>query len=410
MQKLYLLFFLVCFFISIAAPIFPGATGGMMYHVLFISLIPSVMLPWVLKMKMNFVLGFMLSFFVIFVMTYASLYNEGNINISSALSSLKILYFGIYILMGYAYVSCSTLSVELFGRTYFGLVIVAVIVSIIELTMPSVSYLLYKRESMEILDDKLSSIFNTTYHLAFFLFFGYLCYLQNFIRSLQNPANSSALLAFMMLLIIMSLILLTQSRMFVMMAVLISVFLISILLLKRVNKPNILISVTILFIAILGVIFTFWDALAEKFYYIVYGVDFLLSGQLDFSGDGIGSFNTRINQILFSIAQIHDNPFVGVGSGKDIYLESLYAYLLYKYAVPGVIFYFVILCFLVKKINFILKGNNSFREQVFFNACYWFFILSPFYFLSGPLFEVPKLSLFFFVLIGIVYGYEKVDK
>ena len=92
MQKLYLLFFLVCFFISIAAPIFPGATGGMMYHVLFISLIPSVMLPWVLKMKMNFVLGFMLSFFVIFVMTYASLYNEGNINISSALSSLKMVY------------------------------------------------------------------------------------------------------------------------------------------------------------------------------------------------------------------------------------------------------------------------------------------------------------------------------
>lgn len=409
-QKLYSRIFLICFFISIAAPIFPGATSGMMYHVLLISLIPSVMLPWVLKMKMNFVLGFMLSFFVIFVMTCAALYNEENVNISSALSSLKILYFGIYILMGYAYVLCSSLNVELFSRTYFWLVIVAFIVGIIELTMPSVSYLLYKRESMEILDDKLSSIFNTTYHLAFFLFFGYLCYLQYFIRSLQNPANASALSAFIMLLIIMSFILLTQSRMFVMMAVLISVFLISILLLKKINKPNILLSVTIMFIAILGAIFTFWDVLAEKFYYIVYGVDFLLSGQLDFSGDGIGSFNTRINQILFSIAQIHNNPFIGVGSGKDIYLESLYAYLLYKYAVPGVVFYFVILYFLVKKINIILKGNNSFKEQVFFNACYWFFILSPFYFLSGPLFEVPKLSLFFFVLIGIVYGYDKVEK
>lgn len=409
-QKLYSCFFLVCFFISIAAPIFPGATGGMMYHVLLISLIPSVMLPWVLKMKMNFVLGFMLSFFVIFVMTCASLYNEENVNISSALSSLKILYFGIYILMGYAYASCSTLSIELFSRTYFWLVIVAVIVGIIELTIPTVSYLLYKRESMEILDDKLSSIFNTTYHLAFFLFFGYLCYLQYFIRSLQSPANSSALSAFIMLLIIMSFILLTQSRMFVMMAILITVFLISILLLKRINKPNILLSVAIMFIAILGVIFTFWDALAEKFYYIVYGIDFLLSGQLDFSGDGVGSFNTRINQILFSIAQIHNNPFIGVGSGKDIYLESLYAYLLYKYAVPGVVFYFIILYFLVKKINVILKENNSFKEQVFFNSCNWFFILSPFYFLSGPLFEVPKLSLFFFVLIGIVYGYDKVEK
>lgn len=312
--------------------------------------------------------------------------------------------------MGYAYVSCSSLNVELFSRTYFWLVIVAFIVGIIELTMPSVSYLLYKRESMEILDDKLSSIFNTTYHLAFFLFFGYLCYLQYFIRSLQNPEKSSALSAFIMLLIIMSFILLTQSRMFVMMAVLISVFLISILLLKRINKPNILLSVTIMFIAILGAIFTFWDVLAEKFYYIVYGVNFLLSGQLDFSGDGIGSFNTRINQILFSIAQIHNNPFIGVGSGKDIYLESLYAYLLYKYAVPGVVFYFIILYFLVKKINVILKGNSSFKEQVFFNACYWFFILSLFYFLSGPLFEVPKLSLFFFVLIGVVYGYDKVEK
>ncbi|POT59583.1 hypothetical protein C3432_02345 [Citrobacter amalonaticus] len=409
-QKIYSSLFLACFFVSIAAPIFPGTTGGMMYHVLFISLIPAVMLPWVLKMKIQFLLSFMLSFFIVLMMTSIALANEDNVNFSSFTSSLKVLYFGVYILMGYVYVRCSNRSVESFYKTYFWLVIVSIIVGIIELTVPSISYLLYKRESMEILDDKLSSIFNTTYHLAFFLFFGYLYYLQKFISSLQNPSDTKLFSVFLMMLAIFSMILLTQSRMFVMMSALISIFLVSILMLKRINKPNILLSLAIVAIIVCGAIFSFWDTFATKFYYIIYGVDFLLSGQLDFSGDGIGSFNTRINQILFSIAQIHDNPFVGVGSGKDIYLESLYAYLLYKYAVPGLVFYFVALYFLVKKVNVILHWDISFKEKIFFKACYWFFILSPFYFLSGPLFEVPKLSLFFFVLIGIVYGYDKVEK
>lgn len=409
-QKLYSLIFLTCFFVSIAAPIFPGVTGGMMYHVLLISLIPASLLPWVLKMKMQFLLSFIFSFFIVVVMTCAALANEDNINMASVSSALKVLYFGVYILMGYAYVACSNRSIEYFFKVYFWLVIFSLIVGVIELTAPSISYLLYKRESMEILDDKLSSIFNTTYHLAFFLFFGYLYYLQKFVSTLQNRSNTKLLPVFVMLLVIISVILLTQSRMFVMMAVLISVFLVCILMLKRINRPNILLSLAIVVIIVCGAIFSFWDTFATKFYYIVYGVDFLLSGQLDFSGDGIGSFNTRINQILFSIAQIHDNPFIGVGSGKDIYLESLYAYLLYKYAVPGLVFYFAVLYFLIKRINSILCLRTSFTEETFFKACYWFFILSPFYFLSGPLFEVPKLSLFFFVLIGMVYGYDKVEK
>lgn len=408
-QKIYTSIFLTCFFVSIAAPIFPGATGGMMYHVLLISLLPAAMLPWVLKMKIQFLLSFLLSFFIILVMTCAALINEDGVNIASFSSSLKIFYFGIYILMGYAYVSCSNRSVESFYNTYFGLIIVCIIVGIIELTVPSISYLLYKRESMEILDDKLSSIFNTTYHLAFFLFFGYLYYLQAFISSLQN-SKGKLLPYFIMLIVIISVILLTQSRMFVMMAVLISAFLFFILMLNRINKPNVLLALTVIVIVVCGIFIAFGDIFATKFYYIVYGVDFLLSGKLDFSGDGIGSFNTRINQIIFSIEQIHDNPFVGVGSGKDLYLESLYAYLLYKYAVPGLVFYFVALYFLIKKINSILRMRISFKEEIFFKASYWFFLLSPFYFLSGPLFEVPKLSLFFFVLIGMVYGYDKSEK
>ncbi len=408
-QKIYTAIFLACFFISIAVPIFPGATGGMMYHVLLISLLPALILPFVLKIEMQFLLSFFLSFFVIFLMTCAALINEDGVDIASMASALKIFYFCIYILMGYAYAVCANRSVESFYNTYFWLVIVCIIAGIIELTVPSISYLLYKRESMMILDDKLSSIFNTTYHLAFFLFFGYLYFLQSFISSLQN-SSGKMLSSFIMLLVIFSVILLTQSRMFVMMAALISAFLFSILMLKRINKPNILLSLSVIVLIICGAVIAFWDTFSTKFYYIVYGIDFLLSGQLDFSGDGAGSFNTRINQIIFSIDQIHDNPFVGVGSGKDIYLESLYAYLLYKYAVPGLMFYFVTLYFLLKRISGILRKRISVKEEVFFKASYWFFLLSPLYFLSGPLFEVPKLSLFFFVLIGFIYGYNKLEK
>lgn len=343
-------------------------------------------------------------------MTSAAIIHEDKVDLASVASSFKVIYFVFYILLGYAFASCSMSSPNSFMKVYNWLLVFALVFGVIELIFPSISYYLYKRENLEILEDKVSSIFNTTYHFAFFLFFGFLYYLNLLFLRLRTSSRKSLAIPLINLCVIFSFILLSQSRMFVITAIFITFLLFINAMCKASNKLNFLIPVTVAVILVSLAIVYFWDEFSERFYYIVYGVDFLLSGKLDFSGDGVGSFNTRINQILFSIDQISNNPFIGVGSGKDLYLESLYSYLLYKYAVPGLIFYFAMIYFICKQAKILIDSNVTQDIRLFFQTCYWFFLLSPLYFLSGPLFEVPKLSLFFFAIIGMLYGYEKNGK
>lgn len=409
-KKLYSFIFLVCFFVSIAVPIFPKITDGMMYHVLIISLLPLLLLPWVLKIRYSFGIHFLFTIFIVILMTSAAIIHEDKVDLASIASSFKVIYFVFYILLGYAFASCSMSSPNSFMKVYNWLLVFALVFGVIELIFPSISYYLYKRENLEILEDKVSSIFNTTYHFAFFLFFGFLYYLNLLFLRLRTSSRKSLAIPLINLCVIFSFILLSQSRMFVITAIFITFFLFLNAMCKANNKLNFLIPATFAVILVSLAIVYFWDEFSERFYYIVYGVDFLLSGKLDFSGDGVGSFNTRINQILFSIDQISNNPFIGVGSGKDLYLESLYSYLLYKYAVPGLFFYFAMIYFICKQAKILVDSNVTQDIRLFFQTCYWFFLLSPLYFLSGPLFEVPKLSLFFFAIIGMLYGYEKNGK
>ncbi|WP_224717634.1 hypothetical protein [Pectobacterium versatile] len=406
MNYFYQKLFLFSFFFGIAIPIFPTYTDGMMYHALLISLVPFTFIGFVFKITKKFCFSVVFIFSLFSILSIFSLLNEEQLSLASLISSLKIIYFLFYFMMGYSFSIISNNAIEKFIKVYFLLVIVSIAFGVVELINPSISYFLYKRESIEILDDKLSSIFNTTYHLSFFLFFGFLYFLINYIEKLKGNGFYDKTVSFPLLkcIIILSFILLTQSRIFVLISLSMLIFMLSIVFIKKITNVKVFLFIIALFISSIWALNIYFENISEKFYYVINGVEFLISGSLDFSGNGIGSFNTRINQIIFSINEIKGNPFIGAGSGKDLYLESLYSYLLYKYAIPGLLLYFTCGFFILNTVNKNINLSQSELDFVFFKTCYWFFLLSPIYFLSGPLFDVPKLSQFFFCLIGIIYG------
>lgn len=406
-EEVFWAIFAMSFTLNCILPIFPTYTNGIVYHVLVVSLLPVFFLPFFFKANINDLILIVMFFSIFLLATIIPIANNLH-NISEFISGFKIVYFLLYVIVGYVFGYAIKSPIKRFEKLYFSILIVSVLVSIVELSIPSVSYFLYKRAELDILSDKLTSLFNTTYHYAFFLFWGGCFYLSKLFYSVDerlelklyiiNVAISLAILGF---------ILMTQSRNFI----LISLFLVFIktftLVVKRVHDIKMTISVVIVVLMFLLLVYFFFTEIESRFSYVVHGINYLFSGGVDFSGGGSGSFNTRINQIIFAWDSISSNPFFGAGVGKDLYLESIYAYLLYKYGLIGLVTFFIviiILSYLSKKNEIMVKYLN---DKIFFNSCFWFFSLSPFYFLSGPLFEVPKLSMFFYCLIGLLLGYSR---
>lgn len=396
--------FTISFILSCVFPIFPTYTNGMMYHVLGISLLPVLTLPFFLKVKLSDFIAFLIFFLIFLVATCITFINSNN-DASDVFSGLKIIYFLLYSIVGYVYGYIVESPNEKFKKVYVCVLIISMLVSFVEIYIPGISFFLYKRESLDILSDKLTSLFNTTYHYAFFLFWGLCFYFTRFCYLVEKRVEvKSYFVNFMIAVVIFVLIFLTQSRNFI----LVSSILISIkvfnLFVKRVYDFKVIFFILMALVVGSSFLNYFSTEIETRFLYVVSGINYLISGGLDFSGGGSGSFNTRINQILFAWDAISSNPLFGVGVGKDIYLESIYAYLLYKYGIVGLVTFItiiIILSCISKRAELIV---NNLDDKVFFNSCFWFFSLSPIYFLSGPLFEVPKLSMFFYCLIGLLVG------
>lgn len=412
MKGLYCNLFLFSFFISITVPIFPQYTQGMMYHVLLISMLPMLILPFVLKIDKNILNSLFVIFLLYSILTSLSLMYEDDADFSSVIAGFKIIYFFLYILMACVFATIYQSASTKFINVYYYTIYFSLIAGIIEIAYPSISYFLYKRSDVEILDDKLSSIFNTTYHYAFYLLFGFIHSLICFFERIKRERYSfkKYRLSLVTALIILCFILLTQSRMFVMTAVGFFVSVFVIILMKYFIRPKIFISILVFVSAVCTILIYYIDFLSTKFYYVVNGLTFLFSDGVQFSGGGTGSFNTRVNQILFSLNEISQHPAIGAGTGKGLYLESLYSYLIYKYAFPGLFLYFLCLIMLLICAYKNIHYAKNVDEICFSRTCFYFLLLSPFYFLSGPLFDVPKLSLFYFSIVGIILGKFSINK
>lgn len=398
--------FLVSFFLNFILPIFPSYTNGMMYHVLLVSLFPVFFLVFCFKMKeTDFILSiFFLLFFLI--ATVIPIF-KSNGNLIDAFSGLKIIYFWLYFAMGYVYGYTINLSNRKIKKLYFTVLVISLLISVIELYIPQVSYFLYKRESFDLLSDKLTSLFNTTYHYGFFLFFGFCLYVSKLFSLLDCKFDTGfrdfTVNGFIVL-VIFVLIFLTQSRIFILVALMLLFLKISFVLLQRFFDLRVVLSVTILVVLISSAFFNFFSEIEERFSYVVNGISYLFSGGVDFSGGGTGSFNTRVNQILFAWDAISSNIFFGAGVGKDLYLETVYAYLIYKYGLIGLFLFFIMTFIFISFSKLSELSTDEFDDKYFYNGLFWFFSLSPVYFLSGPLFEVPKLSMYFFCLAGVAIG------
>lgn len=118
-----------------------------------------------------------------------------------------------------------------------------------------------------------------------------------------------------------------------------------------------------------------------------------------------GTLNTRLEQVYFSIDSVSSKLYlIGAGLGRELYLESWIAEVIFRYGFLGFTAYFVtylIITYRLYKITFFSRKNI-----VFFSLFYWFssLIISE---LSGLQVENGKtmvLSAFMFSMIMIVLG------
>ena len=384
-------------------PILPSFTGGNAYHVLFISLTPFALYLLAAKPINSFHLKsfvYLIAFLLLTALTY---FNHDENDFSSIISSLKIIYFYSYVIIGYHCARVGSRSTDALIACIKFVFVFSIITSCVEYLFPSISHFLYKRSDFEILEDKLTSIFNTTYHYAFFLFVVFSIYISYFIdytSKSNNSSRSSILIIGMLLAVSFVLIALTQSRIFFLTGIL--VILGALIYPMFTSRTNYLVVALITLIA-MSTYFAI-TLLGEHLGYLLYGIELLLSGGLDFSGAGAGSFNTRINQIIFAYDAISSNIYLGAGVGKDLYLETLYAYALYKYGFTGLGLILLLALYLSFVSLNLVAISTTRSDRVIARSMFILFLTFPFYTLGGPIFEVPKLSFLFFFLIGFLFG------
>lgn len=397
-QKVYL----IVFFLVICVPIFPKITGGMLYHVLVLSLIPLFFLLFVKRIYFNSGMLFATGWVAIhLLMSIWAIFLSNDFSYSGVVSIFKYAYFYLYIFFSFVAISQGDYILKPLLKIYLFSFLYSVFIFLTDMLFPELNALLYKREEMDILVGKATGLFNTTYHYAFFL-------LPILIYATLSLKNSTSLLHRMsfvgLALASYLMILASQSRMFFIVA---SLYLLIIVIFNsyRVMKSYL----TLVILGVFGLVSfyimsVYGDDILDILGYVYYGIMYIFSGGLDFSGGGAGSFNTRINQILFSLEAISQNPLFGAGTGKDIYLETVYANVIYKFGIPGLFaFSIMTLSMLVLSYKISRKSKTTLKVNVF-KTIFWMFFLSPLYMLSGPVYEVQKLSFIYFGFIGLILG------
>ncbi|MBY8100949.1 O-antigen ligase family protein [Vibrio fluvialis] len=257
----------------------------------------------------------------------------------------------------------------------------------------NISYLLYKRESVLILNNKAISPFFTTYNFAAFmvlpLSFFFLCafnlnkFSQKFISAIGFVA-------------IFFVIMLSQSR-----SSLVTIFVALFLLLLLVINLRRTLMLGFLFILIVaGFIYNF-ERLNELVPYLFEGVENILQGNNN-------SVNYRQSQIKFVIDNT-TSPF-GFGVSKSLYMfESLYSLYPSRY---GLLFTLIFLftCVFISYLFFIHSKyvfDNKGHKSLLLALGVWF-ITYPISGLSSAHHDTTKFSFFFYGFVGLALYLNRV--
>lgn len=265
---------------------------------------------------------------------------------------------------------------------------------IIEFIFPDpireVSYFLWKRRDVAILNNKAIGPFFQTYNAAYALL---IPLFWSLIQVLKKP-NYKNIIFFVLIFLTL---LLTQSRSMYICATL--GLCLSIVITTNLKSSKSIIKMII----IIGMIITigislfviYQDDLRQILAYAFTGLESMLEGNSN-------SLNTRESQISWAIDNNHIALF-GFGIGKsDILLESLYALYYYRYGVIGIIS-FILLSFYSGLVSWKVSKSTKGELKFFYEALSVFFIVNPIALSSSCHQDAPKTSLIFYGLMGMVF-------
>ena len=132
-------------------------------------------------------------------------------------------------------------------------------------------------------------------------------------------------------------------------------------------------------------------------------VQFIESGSI---GD---SATVRLEQFAFAVEKSSENlllPLIGKGPSKKEmeHVESAYTYIYYRYGIIGFIPYiFIYIYTLVSLFKLIFKNGNRFTiHQPVFASLFLWFLTMPISAIGGMFIEQPKVSFFYYLMIGYI--------
>lgn len=300
-------------------------------------------------------------------------------------------------LLSYEYYRNSTVPIEIVElqtmRMFYWTFTIIAFYCILEFFIPetfqNISFLLWKRQEVGILRNKATGPFFQTYNCAYALL---IPLFWSFIQLFKQTSLKYAIYFILMI----STMLLTQSKsMYVasLLGIIICIWISTNF--KSIKSISRTAFITITFVFLASIIFLIYqDDILKNLEYAITGFEAMSNGSS-------GSLNTRQEQVEWALNH-NIIGLVGGGIGKnDILLESLYALYYYRYGLIGIVAIYILIFYAVYssyKVSTIVKGN----VRNFYEAICIFFLINPIALSSSCHQDMPKTSLIFYGMLGLV--------
>lgn len=276
---------------------------------------------------------------------------------------------------------------------------------ILEFLFPSVfqpiSFFLWKRQAVGVLHNKAVASFFQTYNSAYAFMIPYFLGLIKLIRriSLWN-----ILFFFLMLLTL----LLTQSKSMYVAAAIGSIACLWIATDFKSAKSTARSIVYVGTLAlVIGILFlTYQEEIGDSLKYALNGLEEMSRGESR-------SLGTRSAQLEWAIDNNYIG-FIGLGVGKSqILLESLYALYYYRYGIIGICLVLGLI-FYSSYCSYKVSLMKNIRHRVLYEALFVFFLINPLALTSSCHQDMPKTSLIFYGMVGLIFNrynfYKTINK
>ncbi len=245
--------------------------------------------------------------------------------------------------------------------------------------------------------NRLTIPFGNPYDLAFVLLFFVFYFLMKIV---YNKSFKFLFLAILALYLLISTGSRSVSLSFLMVFILVYPFFILRLNIKKKTKR----AVLLIYLSTIGLFIVNIEVFIKENPFISgQYVQFVESGSI---GD---SATVRLDQFIFAFDKSNESfltPLIGNGPSKNEmeHVESAYTYIYYRYGIIGFILYmFVYIYVLISLYKLIFRRSNQFiKDNSTLTALFLWFLTMPISAIGGMFIEQPKVSFFYYLMIGYV--------